>query len=88
MDKTSQQAVPSSAQQAAPNARRSFGFSSLRIKKRHNSYEEGGFGRRRGLLSFSSVRETSRKESVPEYPEGASQLFSTREKKTGMYEAT
>ncbi|TMS16999.1 DENN domain-containing protein 2D [Larimichthys crocea] len=83
MDKTSQQAEPSSAQRLSPNTRRNFRFSSLRIKKRHNSYEEGGFGRRRGLLSFSSVRETSRKESVPEDPEGASQLFSTREKKTG-----
>ncbi|XP_078110321.1 DENN/MADD domain containing 2Da isoform X2 [Sander vitreus] len=73
MDKTSQQAQKLE-QQLSPNTRRSFSFSSLRIKKRHNSNEEGGFTRRRGLLSFSSVRETSRKESVPD-EDGASQHY-------------
>ncbi|KAF3859954.1 hypothetical protein F7725_000209 [Dissostichus mawsoni] len=47
--------------QLPPNSR-SFSFASMRIKKRHHSNEEGGFTRRRGLMSFSSVRETSRKE--------------------------
>ncbi|XP_013880187.1 DENN/MADD domain containing 2Da [Austrofundulus limnaeus] len=42
------------------NTRRSFSFSSLRIKKRQNSDNEAGFTRRRGLRSFSSARETSR----------------------------
>ncbi|XP_070766248.1 DENN domain-containing protein 2D-like [Enoplosus armatus] len=79
MDKASQVNLE---QQLSPNTRRSFSFSSLRIKKRHNSNDEGGFTRRRGLLSFSSVREASRKESVPE-EDGASQLFSRQVKKTG-----
>ncbi|XP_028438507.1 DENN/MADD domain containing 2Da isoform X3 [Perca flavescens] len=74
MDKTSQQAQVMSEQQLSPNTRRSFSFSSLRIKKRHNSNEEGGFTRRRGLFSFSSVRETSTKESVPD-EDGASQHY-------------
>ncbi|XP_031167129.1 DENN domain-containing protein 2D isoform X1 [Sander lucioperca] len=74
MDKTSQQAQVMLEQQLSPNTRRSFNFSSLRIKKRHNSNEEGGFTRRRGLLSFSSVRETSRKEAVPD-EDGASQHY-------------
>ncbi|XP_059190130.1 DENN domain-containing protein 2D-like isoform X2 [Centropristis striata] len=77
MDKTSQPAAQVSSeqqQQLSPNTRRSFSFSSFRIKKRSNSNEEGGFSRRRGLLSFSSVRETSRKESAPEEG-GASQPF-------------
>ncbi|XP_049437641.1 DENN/MADD domain containing 2Da isoform X3 [Epinephelus fuscoguttatus] len=79
MDKTPQQAQ-NSEQQLPHNARRSFSFSSLRIKKRHNSNEEGGFKGRRGLLSFSSVRETSRKDE-----DGAAQLFCTQEqvKETG-----
>ncbi|XP_028265146.1 DENN/MADD domain containing 2Da isoform X2 [Parambassis ranga] len=50
--------------QLSPNSRRSFSFSSFRVKKRSHSHEEAGFPRRRGLRSFSSVRETSRKESV------------------------
>ncbi|XP_026223547.1 DENN/MADD domain containing 2Da isoform X3 [Anabas testudineus] len=62
MDKTSQQAQNS----LSPTTRRGFGFSSLRIKRRHTTCEETGFPRRRGLLSFSSVRERSRKESVPD----------------------
>lgn len=66
MDKISQQEEESLAKQLSPNTRRSFSFSSLRIKKRHNSYEESGFTRRRGLQSFSSVRETSRKELSPD----------------------
>ncbi|XP_049437640.1 DENN/MADD domain containing 2Da isoform X2 [Epinephelus fuscoguttatus] len=80
MDKTPQQAQVNSEQQLPHNARRSFSFSSLRIKKRHNSNEEGGFKGRRGLLSFSSVRETSRKDE-----DGAAQLFCTQEqvKETG-----
>lgn len=84
MDKTPQQAQVNSEQQLPHNARRSFSFSSLRIKKRHNSNEEGGFKGRRGLLSFSSVRETSRKESVLD-EDGAAQLFCTQEqvKETG-----
>nr|XP_020444536.1 DENN domain-containing protein 2D isoform X2 [Monopterus albus] len=72
MEKT----VQSEEQQLSPNTRRSFGFSSLRIKKRHSSYEEGGFTGRRGLLSFSSVREQSRKESVSDE---ASQLHSAQD---------
>ncbi|XP_060931501.1 DENN domain-containing protein 2D-like isoform X3 [Limanda limanda] len=73
MEKTSQQAQVNAEQQLLPNTRRRFSFSSLRIKKRHNSNEEAGFGRRRGLLSFSSVRESSRKEPVSD-GDGASQL--------------
>ncbi|XP_042347512.1 DENN domain-containing protein 2D-like isoform X2 [Plectropomus leopardus] len=73
MDKTSQQAQ-NSEQKLPPNQRRSFSFSSLRIKKRHNSNEESGFTGRRGLLSFSSVRETSRKESVLD-EDSAAQLY-------------
>uniref|UniRef100_A0A3P8UWG9 DENN/MADD domain containing 2Da n=1 Tax=Cynoglossus semilaevis TaxID=244447 RepID=A0A3P8UWG9_CYNSE len=46
-------------QPLSPNSRRSFSFSSLRIKKRHNSNDEGVSMRRRGLRSFSSYRETS-----------------------------
>ncbi|XP_073326253.1 DENN/MADD domain containing 2Da isoform X2 [Pagrus major] len=87
MDKTSQQAQVSSAQPLSLNTRRSFSFSSLRIKKRHNSYDGGGFTRRRGLLSFSSVREASRKETALD-EEGASQLCNSQDqvKKTGMDE--
>ncbi|KAM9350596.1 DENN/MADD domain containing 2Da isoform 2-T2 [Symphorus nematophorus] len=66
MDKTSQQAQVSPAEPLPPNPRRSFSFSSLRVKKRHNSYEGAGFTRRRGLLSFSSVRESPRKEYAPD----------------------
>ncbi|XP_044068801.1 DENN domain-containing protein 2D-like isoform X2 [Siniperca chuatsi] len=84
MDKTSEQAQVNSEHQLSPNTRRSFSFSSLRIKKRHNSGDEGGFTRRRGLLSFSSVRETSRKESVPD--EDASQLFGTQDQLTNTGE--
>ncbi|XP_031589168.1 DENN domain-containing protein 2D isoform X1 [Oreochromis aureus] len=72
MDEISQQPQVNLEQQLSPNTRRSFGFSSLRIKKRINS-EDGGFTRRRGLRSFSSTRESSRKESVPE-DDGDSQL--------------
>uniref|UniRef100_A0A669DDM7 DENN/MADD domain containing 2Da n=1 Tax=Oreochromis niloticus TaxID=8128 RepID=A0A669DDM7_ORENI len=72
MDEISQQTQVNLEQQLSPNTRRSFGFSSLRIKKRINS-EDGGFTRRRGLRSFSSTRESSRKESVPE-DDGDSQL--------------
>ncbi|XP_034001526.1 DENN domain-containing protein 2D-like isoform X1 [Trematomus bernacchii] len=61
MEKTSQQQHLET--ELPPNSR-SFSFASMRIKKRHHSNEEGGFTRRRGLMSFSSVRETSRKESV------------------------
>ncbi|KAL6120064.1 dennd2d [Pungitius sinensis] len=58
----------------SPNTRRSFSFSSFRPKRRSNSSEEGGFTRRRGLLTFSSVRtKTSRKES-PSKEDGAPQL--------------
>ncbi|XP_069025240.1 DENN/MADD domain containing 2Da isoform X2 [Embiotoca jacksoni] len=46
----------------SPNTRRSFCFSSLRVKKRQ---EEDGFKWRRGVRSFSSLREASRNESVP-----------------------
>ncbi|XP_041802439.1 DENN domain-containing protein 2D-like isoform X2 [Chelmon rostratus] len=86
MDETSQQAQ-SPAQQLSSNTRRSFSFSSLRIKKRHNSYDGGGFTQRRGLLSFSSLRGASRKESVPD-EDGASQLHRTQDqvKKTSMSE--
>ncbi|XP_053280027.1 DENN domain-containing protein 2D isoform X1 [Pleuronectes platessa] len=56
------------------------------VKKteRHNSEEEGGFRRRRGLPSFSSVRESSRKESVSD-GDGASQPCGSQDqvKKTG-----
>ncbi|XP_075332115.1 DENN/MADD domain containing 2Da isoform X2 [Odontesthes bonariensis] len=48
--------------QLSPNTRRSFTFSSLRIKKRHNSEEDSGFAQRRLLRSFSSTRESTRKE--------------------------
>ncbi|XP_076598288.1 DENN/MADD domain containing 2Da isoform X1 [Chaetodon auriga] len=83
MDQAPQQAQVSSAQQLSPRSRRSFSFSSLRIKKRHNSYDGCGFTRRRGLLSFSSVREASRKESVPD-EDGASQLHKSQDQvKTG-----
>ncbi|XP_036960307.1 DENN/MADD domain containing 2Da isoform X1 [Acanthopagrus latus] len=87
MDKTSQQAQAGSEQPLPLNTRRSFSFSSLRMKKRHNSYDGGGFTRRRGLLSFSSVRESSRKESTPD-EEGASQLYNFQDqmKKTGRNE--
>ncbi|XP_040918410.1 DENN/MADD domain containing 2Da isoform X1 [Toxotes jaculatrix] len=78
MDKTSQQAQVRVEEQLSPNTRRSFSFSSLRIKRRHNSYEEGGFSGRRGLLSFSSVRETSRKELFSG-GDGASKLHSAQE---------
>ncbi|XP_067384331.1 DENN/MADD domain containing 2Da isoform X3 [Channa argus] len=57
MDKTQQVTLE---QPRPPSARRSFSFSSLRIKKRHSSDEGSGFTRPRGLLSFSSVREKSR----------------------------
>ncbi|XP_034552445.1 DENN domain-containing protein 2D-like isoform X1 [Notolabrus celidotus] len=60
MDRTPQQAQ-NSEQHLSPTSRRSFSFSSLRIKKRSNSTEEKGFTPRRGLKSFSSVREGSRK---------------------------
>ncbi|KAF6739813.1 DENN domain-containing protein 2D [Oryzias melastigma] len=53
-------------EQQSADTRRSFSFSSLRVKKRHNSEEEGGFFRRRGLRSFSSARESTRTESPPE----------------------
>nr|XP_043894493.1 DENN domain-containing protein 2D-like isoform X2 [Solea senegalensis] len=84
MDKASQRAQ-NVEQPLSPNRRRSFGFSSLRIKKRHNSNDEGEFTQRRGLLSFSSVRETSRKEpSSDDDGGGASQRQGTREQmKTG-----
>ncbi|XP_047463467.1 DENN domain-containing protein 2D-like isoform X2 [Mugil cephalus] len=62
-------------QPLSPNTRRSFNFSSLRIKKRHNSQDEDGFTRRRGLRSFSSVRETTRRDE-----EGVSELHSVQEK--------
>ncbi|XP_062248610.1 DENN/MADD domain containing 2Da isoform X2 [Platichthys flesus] len=56
------------------------------VKKteRHNSEEEGGFRRRRGLPSFSSVRESSRKEPVFD-GDGASQPCGSQDqvKKTG-----
>ncbi|XP_060913983.1 DENN domain-containing protein 2D-like isoform X1 [Labrus mixtus] len=83
MDRTSQQ-PQSLEQQLSPNTRRSFSFSSLRIKKRKDSSDEGGFPQRRGLKSFSSVREGSRKEPVPD-EDGPSQLFKAREqlKRTG-----
>nr|XP_046253935.1 DENN/MADD domain containing 2Da isoform X2 [Scatophagus argus] len=85
MDETTQQGQVSSAQQLSPNTRRSFSFSSLRIKKRHNSYEGSEFTRRRGLMSFSSVREVSKKESAPDEDEDASQRRSSQDhvKKTG-----
>uniref|UniRef100_A0A3Q2WV23 DENN/MADD domain containing 2Da n=1 Tax=Haplochromis burtoni TaxID=8153 RepID=A0A3Q2WV23_HAPBU len=66
MDEISQQTQLE--QQLSTNTRRSFGFSSLRVKKRINS-EDGGFTRRRGLRSFSSTRESSRKDD-----DGDSQL--------------
>ncbi|XP_022617429.1 DENN domain-containing protein 2D isoform X3 [Seriola dumerili] len=80
----SQQAKVNVEQKLPQNTRRSFSFSSLRIKKRPNSYREGAFQQRRGLLSFSSVRETSRKEWDPD-EDGSSQLHSTRDqmKRTG-----
>ncbi|XP_070695540.1 DENN domain-containing protein 2D-like isoform X2 [Pempheris klunzingeri] len=86
MDETSQQAQ-SLDQQLPPNTRRSFSFSSLRIKKRHRSSEDGEFTRRRGLLSFSSVRETLRRELASD-EDGASQPVSTKDKvqKTGVHE--
>ncbi|XP_032420552.1 DENN/MADD domain containing 2Da isoform X1 [Xiphophorus hellerii] len=64
MDKASGKAQVESGQLISPNTRRTFSFSSLRIKKRHNSEGDGGFERRRGLRSFSSARETSRKGST------------------------
>ncbi|XP_043951815.1 DENN domain-containing protein 2D-like isoform X3 [Gambusia affinis] len=64
MDKASGKAQVESGQIISPNTRRSFSFSSLRIKKRHNSEDEGGFERRRGLRSFSSARESSRNDPV------------------------
>ncbi|KAK2850811.1 hypothetical protein Q5P01_007087 [Channa striata] len=66
-------------QSPSPKAQRSFRFASLRIKKRSHSYEEAGLTGRRGLLSFSSVRETSRKDGG-----GAPQLSSAQDQvKTG-----
>ncbi|XP_071331190.1 DENN domain-containing protein 2D-like isoform X2 [Trachinotus anak] len=66
-----------------PNTRRSFSFSSLRVKKRQNSYEEGGFPNRRGLLSFSSVRETRKERDLDD--DGASHLHRSQDqmKRTG-----
>uniref|UniRef100_A0A3Q1HCL4 DENN/MADD domain containing 2Da n=1 Tax=Acanthochromis polyacanthus TaxID=80966 RepID=A0A3Q1HCL4_9TELE len=65
MDKASQQAQVNLGQQVSLNTRRSFSFSSLRIKKRHNSDEESGFTQRRGLRSFSSAREAKTKGEQP-----------------------
>lgn len=47
----------------SPSSRRSFSFSSLRIKRRHHSQEDG-FTRRRGLWSFSSVPSRPRRDTV------------------------
>ncbi|XP_072305443.1 DENN/MADD domain containing 2Da isoform X2 [Eucyclogobius newberryi] len=47
----------------SPSSRGSFSFSSLRIKRRHPSQDEG-FTRRRGQWSFSSVPNRSRKDAV------------------------
>ncbi|XP_075951626.1 DENN/MADD domain containing 2Da isoform X1 [Anarhichas minor] len=84
MDKTSQPAQENLEQQLSPNTRKSFSFSSFRVKKRSNSSDDEAFTRRRGLLSFSSVRETSRQESVPD-EDGASQPNRTQDqvKQTG-----
>uniref|UniRef100_A0A3P8T6Y1 DENN/MADD domain containing 2Da n=1 Tax=Amphiprion percula TaxID=161767 RepID=A0A3P8T6Y1_AMPPE len=65
MDKASKQAQVNLEQQVSLNTRRSFSFSSLRIKKRHNSEEESGFTQRRGLRSFSSAREAKTKGEQP-----------------------
>ncbi|XP_055079077.1 DENN domain-containing protein 2D-like isoform X2 [Periophthalmus magnuspinnatus] len=53
------------AEPLSPNSRRSFSFSSLRIKKRHHSQDES-FSRRRGVWSYSSVpnRSSSRKDAA------------------------
>ncbi|KAM6929953.1 DENN/MADD domain containing 2Da isoform 2-T2 [Lycodopsis pacificus] len=84
MDKTSQPAQENSEQQVSPNTRKSFSFSSFRVKKRSNSSDDDAFTRRRGLLSFSSWRETSRQDSVPD-EDGASQPNRTQDqvKQTG-----
>lgn len=54
---------PHAQENFSRNSRRSFSFSSLRIKTRHNSNEEGGFTKRRGLKSFSSLRGTTTNDS-------------------------
>ncbi|KAM9342712.1 DENN/MADD domain containing 2Da [Pholidichthys leucotaenia] len=73
MDKTSDQTQVDLEQQLSPNSRRSFSFSSFRIKKRHSSSVDDGFVRRRGLRAFSSAREASRKESPPDDVEASQQ---------------
>ncbi|KAM9855110.1 DENN/MADD domain containing 2Da isoform 2-T2 [Aulostomus maculatus] len=50
--------------------------------KKHNSCEESGFTRRRGLLSFSSVRTSSRKDTVPD-EDGSSLQISPQDHNTG-----
>ncbi|XP_019746340.1 DENN/MADD domain containing 2Da isoform X2 [Hippocampus comes] len=65
MDTTSQHAHGSTVQPLSRNWRRSFSMSSLRIKKRNNSIEEGGVSQQRGAWSFSSAREFSRKGEQP-----------------------
>ncbi|KAM8863303.1 DENN/MADD domain containing 2Da isoform 4-T4 [Spinachia spinachia] len=65
MDQKSQPAQVNSQVNLSLNTRRSFSFSSFRPKKRSDSSEDGVFTRRRGLLTFSSVRETSRKGEPP-----------------------
>lgn len=73
MDKTGKAQVET-GQLISPNTRRTFSFSSLRIKKRHPSEDEGGFDRRRGLRSFSSARETSRKVVEEDHPPETSRV--------------
>ncbi|XP_051914236.1 DENN domain-containing protein 2D-like isoform X1 [Hippocampus zosterae] len=75
MDATSQHAQESTVQPLTRNWRRSFSMSSLRIKKRNNSIEEGGVSQQRGAWSFSSAREFSRKEKFSDGA-AASQLHS------------
>ncbi|KAM4570921.1 DENN/MADD domain containing 2Da [Fundulus diaphanus] len=74
MDKTLGKAQVESEQIISPNTRRTFSFSSLRIKKRHNSEDEGRFDRRRGLRSFSSAREPSRKVVEEDAPSEVSRV--------------
>nr|XP_057906660.1 DENN domain-containing protein 2D-like isoform X2 [Doryrhamphus excisus] len=62
MDKDTQDGTGT---QLSQNSRRSFSFSSLRIKKTNNNCEEDGFSKHRSAWSFSSAREFSRREAFP-----------------------
>ncbi|XP_057679698.1 DENN/MADD domain containing 2Da isoform X2 [Corythoichthys intestinalis] len=74
---TSKYSQESTKEPKSQNWRRGFSFSSLRLKKSNNSFEEGGVSRQRGAWSFSSSREFSKRESFHDGG-AASQLHSTQ----------